>query len=251
MSGHSKWASIKHKKGAADAKRGKIFTRIIKEITVAARMGGGDPDGNPRLRTAIQTAKQANMPLENITRGIKKGTGELEGVHYEEHTYEGYGPGGAAIFIEAMTDNKNRTIGEIRTIFGKNGGNVGENGCVGWMFEQKGLITVPVEDQSEVELMELVMEAGGDDLKIEGEMYEVISSIENFESVRKALEEANIKIESAELTRIPQNTVSLDESQAKQILRLMDLLDDHDDVQKAYSNFEISDEIMAILIEES
>ncbi|PIR00378.1 MAG: YebC/PmpR family DNA-binding transcriptional regulator [Nitrospinae bacterium CG11_big_fil_rev_8_21_14_0_20_45_15] len=251
MSGHSKWASIKHKKGAADAKRGKIFTRIIKEITVAARMGGGDPDGNPRLRTAIQAAKQANMPLENITRGIKKGTGELEGVHYEEHTYEGYGPGGAAIFIEAMTDNKNRTIGEIRTIFGKNGGNVGENGCVGWMFEQKGLITVPVEDRSEEELLELVMEAGGDDLKIEGDMYEIISSIENFESVRKALEEANVKIDTAELTRIPQNTVSLDESQAKQILRLMDLLDDHDDVQKAYSNFEISDEIMAALIEES
>jgi YebC/PmpR family DNA-binding regulatory protein len=251
MSGHSKWASIKHKKGATDAKRGKIFTRIIKEITVAARMGGGDPDGNPRLRTAIQAAKQANMPLENITRGIKKGTGELEGVHYEEHTYEGYGSGGAAIFIEAMTDNKNRTIGEIRTIFGKNGGNVGENGCVGWMFEQKGLITVPVEGQSEVALMELIMEAGGDDLKIEGDMYEVISSLENFETVRKALEEANVKIETAELTRIPQNTVSLDESQAKQILRLMDLLDDHDDIQKAYSNFEISDEIMAAIIEES
>lgn len=250
MSGHSKWASIKHKKGATDAKRGKIFTRIIKEITVAARMGGGDPDGNPRLRTAIQTAKQANMPLENITRGIKKGTGELEGVHYEEHTYEGYGPGGAAIFIEAMTDNKNRTIGEVRTIFGKNGGNVGENGCVGWMFEHKGFITVPVSERSENELMELIMDAGGEDLKIDGDFYEIITSLENFESVRKTLEDANVTIETAELTRIPQNTVDLDESQAKQILRLMDLLDDHDDIQKAYSNFEISDEIMTALLEQ-
>jgi len=250
MSGHSKWSSIKHKKGAADAKRGKIFTRIIKEITVAARMGGGDPDGNPRLRTAIQAAKQANMPQDNITRGIKKGTGELEGVQYDELTYEGYGPGGAAIFIETMTDNKNRTIGEIRAIFGKNGGNIGENGCVGWMFEQKGFFTVPVSERSEDDLLELIMDAGGDDLKIEGEHYEIICSVEYFESVRKALEDAGVKVETAELTRIPQNTVSIDESKAKQILRLMDALDDHDDVQKAYSNFEISDEVMTALIEQ-
>lgn len=249
MSGHSKWSSIKHKKGAADAKRGKIFTKIIKEITVAARIGGGDPDGNPRLRTAIMTAKSNNMPVDNITRAIKKGTGELEGTHYEEHTYEGYGPGGAAIFLEAMTDNKNRTVSEIRAALGKAGGNLGENGCVGWMFEQKGLITVKTEAKSEDDLMELAIDAGADDLQTVDEHYEITTAVESFEAVRKALEDAGVPMESAEITRIPQNTVSIDEKKGKALLKLMDILEDHDDIQKAYSNFEISDEVMAAILE--
>ena len=251
MSGHSKWSSIKHKKGAADAKRGKIFTKIIKEITVATRIGGGDPDGNPRLRTAIMGAKSKNMPVDNITRAIKKGTGELEGIQYEEHTYEGYGPGGAAIFLEAMTDNKNRTVSEIRAALGKAGGNLGENGCVGWMFEQKGLITVKTEAKSEDELMELAIDAGADDLQTVDEQYEITTAVENFEAVRKALEDAGVAMELAEITRIPQNTVSIDEKKGKALLKLMDILDDHDDIQKAYSNFDISDEVMAAIIENS
>ena len=251
MSGHSKWSSIKHKKGAADAKRGKIFTKIIKEITVATRIGGGDPDGNPRLRTAIMGAKSKNMPVDNITRAIKKGTGELEGIQYEEHTYEGYGPGGAAIFLEAMTDNKNRTVSEIRAALGKAGGNLGENGCVGWMFEKKGLITVKVEAKSEDELMELAIDAGADDLQTVDEHYEITTAVENFEAVRKALEDAGVAMELAEITRIPQNTVSIDEKKGKALLKLMDILDDHDDIQKAYSNFDISDEVMAAIIENS
>ena len=249
MSGHSKWASIKHKKGAADAKRGKVFTKLIKEITVAARLGGGDPDGNPRLRTSILIAKSKNMPVDNITRAIKKGTGELEGVQYEEHTYEGYGPGGAAIFLEAMTDNKNRTVSEIRAALGKAGGNLGENGCVGWMFEQKGLLTVKTEAKSEDDLMELAIDAGADDLKTVDEHYEITTSIENFEAVRKALEDAGVPMELAEITRIPQNTVSIDEKKGKALLKLMDILEDHDDIQKAYSNFDISDDVMAAIIE--
>jgi YebC/PmpR family DNA-binding regulatory protein len=251
MSGHSKWSSIKHKKGAADAKRGKIFTKIIKEITVATRIGGGDPDGNPRLRTAIMGAKSKNMPVDNITRAIKKGTGELEGIQYEEHTYEGYGPGGAAIFLEAMTDNKNRTVSEIRAALGKAGGNLGENGCVGWMFEQKGLITVKTDTKSEDELMELAIDAGADDLQTVDEHYEITTAVENFEVVRKALEDAGVLMELAEITRIPQNTVSIDEKKGKALLKLMDILDDHDDIQKAYSNFDISDEVMAAIIEKS
>ncbi len=251
MSGHSKWSTIKHKKGAADAKRGKIFTKIIKEITVAARLGGGDPDSNPRLRQAILSAKGANMPQENTTRAIKKGTGELEGVHYEETSYEGYGPGGAAIFIEVMTDNKNRTVGELRAILGKNGGNMGENGCVAWMFEQKGFIAVPIIEKSEDELLELVLEAGADDMQTTGERYEIITSVENFEPVRKGLEEQGLKMEIAELTRIPQNTVPLNEKQGRTCLRLMDALEDHDDVQKTYCNFDIPDEVMAALAKES
>ena len=251
MSGHSKWSSIKHKKGAADAKRGKIFTKIIKEITVATRIGGGDPDGNPRLRTAIMSAKSKNMPVDNITRAIKKGTGELEGIQYEEHTYEGYGPGGAAIFLEAMTDNKNRTVSEIRAALGKAGGNLGENGCVGWMFEKKGLITVKAEAKSEDELMELAIDAGADDLQTVDEHYEITTAVENFEAVRKALEDEGVAMELAEITRIPQNTVSIDEKKGKALLKLMDILDDHDDIQKAYSNFDISDEVMAAIIEKS
>ena len=249
MSGHSKWASIKHKKGAADAKRGKIFTKIIKEITVAARLGGGDPDGNPRLRTAIMNAKSNNMPADNVTRAIKKGTGELEGVHYEETTYEGYGPGGAAIFLEAMTDNKNRTVSEIRAALGKAGGNLGETGCVAWMFEKKGLITVKTDAKNEDDLMELAIDAGADDMQTVDDHYEITTAVENFEAVRKALEEAGVPMDTAELTRIPQNTVSLDEKKGKALLKLMDILEDHDDIQKAYSNFDIPDDVMAAIIE--
>ena len=249
MSGHSKWSSIKHKKGALDAKRGKIFTKIIKEITVAARIGGGDPDGNPRLRTAILAAKGQKMPGDNITRAIKKGTGELEGVHYEEVNYEGYGPGGAAIFLEAMTDNKNRTVSEIRAALGKAGGNLGENGCVSWIFEQKGLITVKAESKEEDELIELAIDAGADDIKTVDNHYEITTVAENFESVRKALDDAGITLEIAEITRIPSNTVAVDENKGKALLKLMDILDDHDDIQKAYSNFDISDDVMNAILE--
>tara|TARA_B100001123_G_C15219651_1_gene990714 strand:- start:185 stop:940 length:756 start_codon:yes stop_codon:yes gene_type:complete len=249
MSGHSKWASIKHKKGAADAKRGKIFTKLIKEITVAARIGGGDPDGNPRLRTAILTAKSKNMPVDNITRAIKKGTGELEGTHYDEVTYEGYGPGGAAIFLEAMTDNKNRTVSEIRAALGKAGGNLGENGCVGWMFEQKGFITVKTDAKNEDELMELVIDSGADDMQTVDDHYEITISVESFETVRKTLEEAGVTMDTAEITRIPQNTVTIDETKGKALLKLMDILEDHDDIQKAYSNFDIPDDVMAVILE--
>ncbi|MFQ5673476.1 MAG: YebC/PmpR family DNA-binding transcriptional regulator [Nitrospinales bacterium] len=247
MSGHSKWASIKHKKGATDAKRGKLFTKLIKEITVAARMGGGDIDGNPRLRHSVTAAKQANMPADNITRAIKKGTGELEGVQYEEITYEGYGPGGAAVLVEVMTDNKNRSVGEIRAIFNKRGGNLGANGCVAWIFQQKGLILVNTSEIGEDELLELALEAGADDMKREDDHFEIVTSLENFEPVRKALEDKGIKMALAELTRIPQNTVTMDEKDGKALLRLMDALEDHDDVQKAYSNFDIPDEVMAAL----
>ena len=251
MSGHSKWSTIKHKKGAVDAKRGKIFTKVIKEITVAARLGGGDVNGNPRLRMAVQKAKEVNMPGDNVTRAIKKGTGELEGVHYEELTYEGYGPGGTAIFMEVMTDNKNRTVGELRTILDKNGGNMAENGCVAWMFEQKGLIIVNTSEKDEDELLELALEAGADDMQTVDDHYEITSAVENFESVRKVIEEAGVKSEAAELTRLPQNTVNLNEKHGKALLRLMDALEDHDDIQKVYSNFDISDEVIAAIEQSS
>ena len=245
MSGNSKWSTIKYKKGAADAKRGKIFTKVIKEITVAARIGGGDIDGNPRLRLAGQKAKEVNMPQENVTSAIKKGTGELEGVQYEEIYYEGYGPGGVAIFMEVMTDNKNRTVGELRATLGKNGGNMGENGCVAWIFEQKGLIVVKISEKSEEEIFELAIDAGGDDMKTVDDYYEITTSVESFEPVRKAIEDAGIKTQSSELTRIPQNRVNVEKKHCKSLLQLMDTLEDHDDIQKVYSNFEITDEIMA------
>ena len=249
MSGHSKWSSIKHKKGALDAKRGKIFTKLIKEITVAARIGGGDPDGNPRLRTAILAAKGQNMPGDNITRAIKKGTGELEGVQYEEVNYEGYGPGGAAIFLEAMTDNKNRTVSEIRAALGKAGGNLGENGCVAWMFEQKGLITVKTESKDEEELMELAIDAGANDIQTLDDHYEITTTVESFESVRTTLEKAGIAIETSEVTRIPANMVAVDETKGNALLKLMDILDDHEDIQKAYSNFDIPEDVMTAILE--
>ena len=245
MAGHSKWSSIKHKKAAVDAKRGKIFTKINKEITVAARLGGGDPDANPRLRTALAAAKAANMPQENIQRAIKKGTGELEGTAYEEVTYEGYGPGGVALLIECTTDNRNRTVGEIRALLGKNGGSMGESGCVSWIFEKKGFFRVPVEGRSEDDLLELVLEAGAEDLTRVDDHYEILCALENFDAVHKALEEAKVPATTAELTAIPKNTVPVDENTARACLKLLDLIDDHEDVQKVYSNLEIPDAVLA------
>ncbi|HBA27592.1 MAG TPA: YebC/PmpR family DNA-binding transcriptional regulator [Nitrospinae bacterium] len=245
MSGHSKWASIKHKKGALDAKRGKIFTKLIKEISVAARLGGGDPDGNPRLRTAILAAKADNMPKDNIDRAIKKGTGELEGVNYEEVIYEGYGTAGVAVILSVLTDNKNRTVAEIRSIFGKNGGNLGEAGCVGWMFHKKGQILVDVKTVDEDKLMTIVLDAGAEDMQMgEGE-FEVITTPENFEKVKKAIDDNKIPTTYAEVTMVPQSYIKLTGQKAQQMLHLMEVLEDHDDVQKVYANFDIPEEELA------
>jgi len=245
MSGHSKWSTIKHKKGAADAKRGKIFTKLIKEITVAARMGGGDIEGNPRLRTAVGDAKAENMPRENIERAIKKGTGELEGVAYEEFSYEGYAPGGVAILVEMMTDNRNRAASDVRHIFTKSGGNLGEAGCVAWMFDKRGSIVFNKTGVSEEELMEIALEAGAEDVRDQEEQFEVITALADFEAVKSAFDTRDMKYELAEITMIPQTTVPIeDPKQAQQILRLMDALDDCDDVQNAYANFDIADEIL-------
>lgn len=244
MSGHSKWSSIKHKKAAVDAKRGKIFTKIIKEITVAARLGGGDIDSNARLRTAVAGAKAANMPGSNIEKAIKKGTGELPGVTYEEITYEGYGPGGVAVMIEVMTDNKNRTVSEMRYIFSKNGGNLGESGCVAWMFEKKGLILVDGDKATEDDLLLTALEAGAEDMKIEDGMYEIMTTPDNFEKVRKVTEEKGIEMSVAEVSMIPNSTIKLEGKQAQRMLKLMETLEDHDDVQKVYANFDIPQEVM-------
>ena len=247
MSGHSKWSSIKHKKAATDSKRGKLFGKIIKEITVAARMGGGDQSANPRLRSAVLSAKSANMPGDNIDRAIKKGTGELPGVAYEEIIYEGYGPGGVALIIEAVTDNKNRTVAEIRTYLTKYGGSMGETGSVNWMFKQKGILAVPSGQIEEAELMEVVLEAGAEDLTLEGDVYEIITAKEDFDAVKQAVDDKNLKTTMAEVAMIPQSGVSLDEAKAKSMLKLMELLEDHDDVQKVHANFEIADEILEAL----
>ncbi len=244
MSGHSKWSTIKHKKGAADAKRGKIFTKLIKEVTTAARLGGGDPDGNPRLRKAIDLAKAANMPSDNLERGIKKGTGELEGVVYEELMYEGYGPEGVAVVIECMTDNKKRTVADIRHLFTKYNGNLGENGCVAWMFDKIGLIVIDKPGTTEEQLMEIAIEAGAEDIVEEDEFFEVHTSVENFDAVSNAISQAGIEKESSELTRIPQSTVKLEGKPARTMLKLYTLLDDHEDVQNVYANFDIDDDIM-------
>jgi len=244
MAGHSKWAQIKRKKAAQDQKRGKIFTKLIREIIVAARMGGGNPENNPRLRAAIAAAKAENMPKENIERAIKKGTGELEGAHFEEVTYEGYGPGGVAVLIHAMTDNRNRTTAEIRHMFSKVGGNLGATGCVSWLFHKKGVITVSKEDVSEERLLEVVMEAGAEDIKEGKGEYEILTSPESFEAVVEALKEAQIPYQSAEITMYPETTVKLEGKEAEQMLRLMEMLEDHDDVQKVYANFDISEETM-------
>jgi YebC/PmpR family DNA-binding regulatory protein len=244
MSGHSKWSTIKRKKGAADAKRGKIFTKIIKEITLAARLGGGDPDGNARLRTAILAAKMENMPKDNIERAIKKGTGEGGTVVYEEVTYEGYGPGGVAVFVEVTTDNRNRTVAEIRHIFSKHGGNLAENGAVSWIFAKKGSILIDKNTVDEDKLMEAVLDAGAEDIREEENEFELITSPGAFDTVRKALEDAGIKYLEAKVGMIPQNTVKLDGDKAVSMLKLMEKMEDNDDVQNVYANFDIPDAIM-------
>lgn len=247
MSGHSKWSSIKHKKGAADAKRGKIFTKLIKEITVAARMGGGDPDGNPRLRSAIAVAKAENMPKENIERGIKKGTGELEGVSYEEANYEGYGPGGVAVLIDCLTDNKNRTVADIKHLFERHGGNLGEPGCVAWMFEQKGLIVFDKDKVDEEVLFDLALEAGAEDVREEETEFEVITEPSDLESVKQAIDDAGLSYTLAEVTKIPKNTIKVEGKKAQQTLNLMQSIEDHDDVSHVYANCDIPDDVMEAL----
>ncbi len=247
MSGHSKWSSIKHKKAATDAKRGKIFTKLIKEITVAARTGGGDADANARLRSAILAAKNVNMPKDNIERAIKKGTGELEGVSYEESIYEGYGPGGAAVLVESLTDNKNRTVAEVRSIFNKNGGSLGEYGCVAWMFQKKGYIVVESKAVDEETLMETALEAGAEDIKEDEGTFEVITATEDFEDVKEAIDKASIPYNVAEITMLPQSTANLLGKEAEQMVRLMEMLEDCDDVQKVYTNADIPDEVVNAL----
>jgi YebC/PmpR family DNA-binding regulatory protein len=252
MSGHSKWSTIKRKKGAIDAKRGKSFTKIIKEITLAARLGGGDIEGNSRLRQAVMLAKEENMPKDNIDRAIKKGTGELAGgAAYEEITYEGYGPGGVAVLVEVMTDNKNRTVAEIRHNFSKHGGNLGENGCVSWMFEKKGSIVIDKKSIDEDSLMELVLEAGAEDVQVEESEYQVITPLDSFEVVKKAIESRKIKCLEAKITMLAQNTVKLEEGKADQMLKLMEKMEDNDDVQNVYANFDIADDVMEKLSQQN
>lgn len=245
MSGHSKWASIKHKKAALDDKRGKIFTKVIRELSIAARMGGGEPDTNPRLRKAIADAKAVNMPANNIKRAIMKGTGQLEGVSYEEIAYEGYGPGGVAIYVEALSDNKNRTVSELRHIFTKNSGHIGESGCVAWMFKRKGYVVVEHEKASEDELLEIILDAGAEDLMEDGSNYEIFTSPEDFEAVVNVLKEHDIELAASNIGYIPQNYVKLEGKQAQQLLRLMEELEDHDDVQHVWANFDIDEEEIA------
>jgi YebC/PmpR family DNA-binding regulatory protein len=241
MSGHSKWATIKHKKGALDAKRGKIFTRLIKEITIAAKLGGGDPDGNPRLRGAVLAAKAENMPSDNIKRAIQRGTGELEGVSYEEITYEGYGPGGVAIIVDVLTDNKNRAVSEIRHAFSKNGGNLGAEGAVAWMFTTKGVITVPKSAASEDKITEIVLDAGAEDLSEQGESWEILCDPKDFEAVTNALKTAKMDTETAEVTKIASTYTKLEGSQANAMIRLLETLEDLDDTQNVYSNFDMDE----------
>ena len=245
MSGHSKWHTIKHKKGALDAKRGKIFTKLIKEITVAARTGGsGDVDANARLRKAVTDAKGLNMPNDTIDRAIKRGTGALEGVAYDEITYEGYGVGGVAVLVETMTDNRNRTVAELRHIFSKNGGNLGEAGSVAWMFDKKGYIVVDKAARAEDELFEIALEAGADDMQDEGDVYEIFTTPDNFEPVTDAMKAAGIEPQAAEISMIPQNYIALTGNDAKQMLKLYEAIDDNDDVQKVYANFDIDESEM-------
>ncbi|CAN5417500.1 YebC/PmpR family DNA-binding transcriptional regulator [soil metagenome] len=245
MSGHSKWHTIKHKKGALDAKRGKIFTKLIKEITVAARVGGsGDVDQNARLRKVVTDAKGMNMPNDTIDRAIKRGTGELEGVNYDEITYEGYGIGGVAVLVETMTDNRNRTVAEIRHLFSKNGGNMGEAGSVAWMFDKKGYIVVDKAAKSEDELFEIAIEAGADDLQDAGDVFEIYTTPENYEAVDEAIKKAGIEPQASEISMIPQNFIKLEGDDAKKMLKLYEAIDDNDDVQKVYANFDIDESEM-------
>jgi YebC/PmpR family DNA-binding regulatory protein len=244
MSGHSKWSSIKHKKAAKDAKRGKLFTKLIKEITVAARMGGGDINANPRLRTAVLAARGSSMPGDNIDRAIKKGTGELEGVSYEEVTYEGYGPGGAAIMVQVVTDNKNRTVSEMRRLFTKHGGSLGENGCVAWMFDKKGLITVEKNKADEDRLITVALEGGAEDVREDDSLFEVLTTPENFEKVRESLDREKIPMTTSQVTLLPKSTVRLDAKSAEQTLQLTEELEDHEDVQNVAANFDVPDELI-------
>lgn len=244
MSGHSKWSSIKHKKAAKDAKKGKLYTKLIKEITVAARMGGGDINANPRMRTAVLTAKAASMPAENIDRAIKKGTGELEGIFYEEIIYEGYGPGGTAILVHVLTDNKNRTVSEMRRLFAKHGGNMGESGCVAWMFDKKGLITVDKGQIDEDRLIALVLDGGAEDVREEDGLFEIVTPPQDFEKVRELLQRGNVAMVTAQVSMMPKSTVTLDKKFAEQALNLTTELEDHDDVQSVAANYDIPDEII-------
>ncbi len=241
MSGHSKWASIKHKKAALDAKRGKVFTRLIREIQIAAREGGGDPDGNPRLRSAIASAKSQSMPQDNIKRAVLRGSGQLEGETFEEVSFEGYGPSGVAVMVDVVTDNRNRTVSEIRHHFAKQGGNLGENGCVSWMFDKRSLIVIPKSATTEEDLMELVLTAGADDLRDEGDNWAVISPPEAHDDVLQGIESAGLATESAEVTRIPQNSVKVEGKHAAAVLRMIEALEDQDDTQNVYANFDIDD----------
>jgi|YNPMSStandDraft_1061717.scaffolds.fasta_scaffold00742_5 YebC/PmpR family DNA-binding regulatory protein len=251
MGGHSHWAGIKHKKAANDAKKGKIYTKLIREITIAAKLGGGDPDKNPRLRKAIEDAKEVNMPMENVKRAIMRGTGQIPGATYEEVVYEGYGPSGIAVMIEATTDNKNRTFNELRVILEKHGGNMGTNGCVSWIFERKGYITINKQDINEDEIFNIAIECGADDIKNEpdNDVYEIFTSPETFEDVRKKLFEKKLNLQTAEITMIPKNEVKVeDEEKAKSIIAMMDELENHDDVKNVYSNFDIPSQILDKLI---
>ena len=247
MSGHSKWASIRHKKGAVDAKRGKIFSRLIKEITVAARLGGGDPEGNPRLRVAIQAAKAQNMPKDNIARAIKKGSGELAGTSYEEYNYEAYGPGGVALMMNCLTDNKNRTIADIKHIFERHGGNLGEPGCVSWIFEKKGLVVFEKNSVDEEKLLDLALEAGAEDIKESETQFEVLTDPADFESIKKAFDDEGLSYSLAEISMIPQNTVKLEGGDAERVLSLLEALEENDDISHVYANFDIPDEVMEAL----
>ncbi len=244
MSGHSKWHSIKHKKGAADAKRGRLFTRIIREITAAARSGGGDPEGNPRLRLAVQNAKAANMPADNIKKAIMRGTGELPGVAYEDVNYEGYGPGGVALLMHVLTDNRNRTVAELRHILSKNGGNLGESGSVSWMFHKKGYFVVEKSAASEEKLLEVALGAGADDMTEDGDNWEVFATPENFEGVKAAMEAAGILLAAAEISMVPQSYVKLEGREAQTMLKLMEALEEHEDVQNVWANFDIDAAMM-------
>ena len=247
MAGHSKWANIKHRKAAVDAKRGKIFTKLIRELTVSARHGGGDPEANPRLRTAIATAKSQNMPNDTIDRAIKRGTGEIGGDDYQELSYEGYGPGGSAVLVRALTDNKNRTVSDIRRIFTKHGGNLGENGCVAWMFDMRGRIAFEKDKVDEDKIFEIALEAGAEDVRTEDEELVVITPPEAIEEVKSAIQEAGIAFESAEVTMIPQNSVRIEGKDAEHMIRLMEDLEDSDDVQNVYSNFDVPEEVIESL----
>jgi YebC/PmpR family DNA-binding regulatory protein len=247
MSGHSKWHNIRLKKGKMDAERGKAFTKLAREIIVAAKAGGGNPDGNVRLRIAIQKARENSMPAENIKRAVQRGTGELEGVNFDELTYEGYGPGGAAVMVDTLTDNRNRTVAELRNLFSKNGGSLGEQGCVAWIFDPKGIITVPKDKTDEETVMMAALEAGAEDVRVEEETFDVVTAPEDLPTVRQALEAANIPFTLAEPTMLPKNSVQLQGKEAQQMIRLMEGLEDHDDIQNVYANFDIPESVMAAL----